>query len=287
MGLQDQASPVFQDLPPNEATVECNAVPTTTLVAVDECDTSPLVTSSQVQLNGSCASNYILQRTWHAADACGNIGTFNQTLTVQDTMPPIILGLPGAATAECSAIPIPPTLATTDACSLVAPVTLLETRVSEGGCPSNYTLNRTWTAVDACGNRRSETQLIDVRDTIGPVFTISPQNMSVSCDGQGNLDQLDAWLASSGGAAAVDACSGSIVQWSNTSSQSDFVSLCGAAGYFDVTFTATDACGMHSSQTARFTIMVRFQSLALCYYVFGIRLSRCCCSTRGFFLLLD
>jgi hypothetical protein len=62
---------------------------------------------------------------------------------------------------------------------------------------------------------------------------------TVECDGAGNGADLDAWLASNGGATATDACSG--VTWSN-----DFAALsadCGATGAATVTFTATDDCG--------------------------------------------
>ena len=73
---------------------------------------------------------------------------------------------------------------------------------------------------------------------------------TVECDGAGNGTDLDAWLASNGGASATDACSG--VTWSN-----DFDALsadCGATGAATVTFTATDDCGNATSTTATFTI---------------------------------
>ena len=73
---------------------------------------------------------------------------------------------------------------------------------------------------------------------------------TVECDGAGNAADLDAWLASNGGASATDACSG--VTWSN-----DFDALsddCGATGAATVTFTATDDCGNATSTTATFTI---------------------------------
>jgi hypothetical protein len=73
---------------------------------------------------------------------------------------------------------------------------------------------------------------------------------TVECDGAGNAADLDAWLASNGGASATDACSG--VTWSN-----DFAALsddCGATGASTVTFSATDACGNATSTTATFTM---------------------------------
>jgi hypothetical protein len=74
--------------------------------------------------------------------------------------------------------------------------------------------------------------------------------MTVECDGAGNSADLEAWLASNGGATATDACSG--VTWSN-----DFDALsddCGATGAATVMFTATDDCGNATSTTATFTI---------------------------------
>jgi predicted nucleic acid-binding Zn ribbon protein len=72
----------------------------------------------------------------------------------------------------------------------------------------------------------------------------------VECDGAGNLDALNAWLANNGGAEASDACSD--VTWSN-----DFTALsddCGLTGSATVTFTATDDCGNSTSTSAVFTI---------------------------------
>ena len=74
----------------------------------------------------------------------------------------------------------------------------------------------------------------------------------VECDGAGNLDELQAWLDNNGGAEASDICSG--VVWSNDYDPANFVDLCGATGYVDVVFTATDDCGNDSETSARFTI---------------------------------
>ena len=75
------------------------------------------------------------------------------------------------------------------------------------------------------------------------------EDSTVECDGMGNMDALNDWLDSNGGATATDNCSG--VTWSN-----DFVALsdCGATGSATVIFTATDDCGNASSTTATFTI---------------------------------
>ena len=83
-----------------------------------------------------------------------------------------------------------------------------------------------------------------------PTILVEASDALVECDGAGNAADLDAWLASNGGASASDACSD--VTWTN-----DFDVLsddCGATGAATVTFIATDACGNSGSTTATFTI---------------------------------
>ena len=108
---------------------------------------------------------------------------------------------------------------------------------------------------DATGNRdlchgRLTTATFTIEDTTAPAIDMAAMDATVECDGAGNAADLDAWLASNGGASASDACSD--VTWSN-----DFASFsddCGATGMATVTFTATDDCGNSSSTTATFTI---------------------------------
>lgn len=242
-------------------TVECSALPSTALAATDACDAAPQVLFSQTRTDGRCAGVYTLARNWTLVDNCGNAAQLVQTLTVQDTRAPRVVGVPGRATAECSAVPAAAVVTGSDNCDAGPSVALVETRIG-GGCAFNYTLNRTWTVTDACGNSNASTQLIEVWDTTPPTVTVGPQNATVECDGAGNTAQLSAWLDAFGGAQATDACSGSGaagVTWThNFGSGSQFVAGCGRTGTYVVTFTATDQCGLSTSRVGRFTIAVRF-----------------------------
>lgn len=86
-----------------------------------------------------------------------------------------------------------------------------------------------------------------------PDITTPAANLTVECDGAGNVAALNAWLASNGGAEATDECGA--VTWTN-----NFAGLsdgCGETGSATVTFTATsnDGCVTNTSQTtATFTI---------------------------------
>ena len=106
----------------------------------------------------------------------------------------------------------------------------------------------TFTATDDCGNASSTTATFTIVDTTAPAG--EGVDLTVECNGMGNMTELNDWLANNGGATASDVCGG--VTWSN-----DYDALsddCGATGSATVTFTATDDCGNASSTTATFTI---------------------------------
>jgi hypothetical protein len=43
-------------------------------------------------------------------------------------------------------------------------------------------ITRTWTATDACGNQASQSQVLNVVDTIAPQLHGVPADMTVECD---------------------------------------------------------------------------------------------------------
>ncbi|HIJ53421.1 MAG TPA: hypothetical protein HPP66_09750 [Planctomycetes bacterium] len=90
---------------------------------------------------------------------------------------------------------------------------------------------------------------IIVQDATPPVFTKTPQDFTVECDGNYNVAELNAWLAS---ATAVDKCGSVTIT-------NDFVGIlneCGATGSATVTWTAEDESGNTVTSTpATFTIL--------------------------------
>ena len=162
--VQDTTAPFFDgEVLPQDITVDCDAIPEADyLSATDNCSSSSdgiTIDFTEVRTDGNCPNNYTLTRTWTATDECGNSTSHVQTVTVQDTTKPIFVeALPNEITVNCDDVPSAETLTATDNCSQIN-VTYSEVR-TEGDCPNNYTLTRTWTATDECGNSTSHVQTI-------------------------------------------------------------------------------------------------------------------------------
>lgn len=181
--VQDTTAPTFiGELPNNILVVECDAIPTPeTLTAEDTCGTAT-VTSEDIITLGNCPSNYTISRVWTAEDECENKTLYTQIITVQDTTAPVFDEPLPAETieVECDAIPDADLLTATDNCGNVT-IEMTDTR-TDGDCPSNYTISRTWIATDECGLETSFTQTISVVDTTAPTPTTSFESeLNVSC----------------------------------------------------------------------------------------------------------
>ncbi len=169
----DGTAPVLSGCPTTPITVECDAVPAAaTVTANDNCAGAVSVTYEEVRTDGTCDDYYTLTRTWSAEDDCENSASCTQVITVQDTTPPDISNVPANATVECDSVPTEPsTLPASDNCdTTVTQATYDGETIAAGSCDQAYTITRTWTAVDRCGNSTTETQIITVQDTTAPAF---------------------------------------------------------------------------------------------------------------------
>ncbi len=164
---------------PTDVTVDCKAstapAATGTATATDNCSAIASITSSDMVTAGAGAGCYSIARTWKVTDACGNSSTASQTINVQDITAPVIAPLPAPTTIACPATPNFATATATDACD--PSVTLTFADVTTAGlpaCPGNYSVTRTWTATDDCGNSSTASQTINVRDITAPVLSGCP-----------------------------------------------------------------------------------------------------------------
>ncbi|WP_449389516.1 T9SS type B sorting domain-containing protein [Draconibacterium sediminis] len=191
-----------------------------------------------------CANSYTLIRTWTATDDCGNETSFTQTVTVSDnTAPTFNETLPTVEiTAECDAIVEAVVLTASDNCDTDVPVVFEEIKTDEI-CANSYTLIRTWTATDDCGNETSFTQTVTVSDNTAPEVTCNDITVQLDANGVATISVDDI------NAGTTDACSGIDTMFI---SQETF--FCGNVGENVVTLTAIDECGNEATCTAIVTV---------------------------------
>ncbi len=246
----DSASPIITFCPP-DVFIECNesSDPSNTGLAVasDNCDASPVMTFSDVTLAGLCSQGYTITRTWRATDASGNSSTCEQIITVDDTIGPTFTFCPSDVIIACEESTDPSNTGfaiASDNCDGMPVVSSSDISLA-GSCPSEYTITRTWTTTDACGNTSSCIQLITIEDGTPPIFVSCPANVTVECASELPIVDLNLALA-------TDNCGGQTV----ITFVGEVISDQTCANQFTLirTFKATDLCGNMS--TCNQTIVV-------------------------------
>jgi light-regulated signal transduction histidine kinase (bacteriophytochrome) len=111
-----------------------------------------------------------------------------------------------------------------------------------GSCPGNYSVTRTWTATDDCGNSSTASQTINVQDIAAPTLVL-PANVVQEAPG-------DTRTNVTGVATALDACGFATVSYSEVVSNS-----CGLSRTIWRLWTAVDQCG--NTTNGLQTIVVR------------------------------
>jgi uncharacterized repeat protein (TIGR01451 family) len=157
----DTVPPVWTSQLPPDITVECNQVPAAEIMTATDDSGVVTISFSETVIQGSCPSSYMLTRVWTATDPSGNNITYSQQINVQDITPPVLtVAYNPSLTVNCNAIPNAPNLTFTDNCNSAVSENYSENNsaVTNG----TYTITRTWTASDACGNISLFTQNITV-----------------------------------------------------------------------------------------------------------------------------
>ncbi|MCP4120126.1 MAG: T9SS type B sorting domain-containing protein, partial [Bacteroidetes bacterium] len=159
----DNDAPVFAEVPENY-TIGCDENPLDEAPSLsDNCDLDVEIVISEEILEGECAGNYSLVKTWTATDDCGNSTSVSQTITFEDFTAPEILNVPtDVSVLTIDQVPIAPTLTVTDNCDVNIELTFDES-LEEKDCGAIIT--RIWMATDNCGNATTEIQHILVEGT--------------------------------------------------------------------------------------------------------------------------
>ncbi|TDQ20879.1 gliding motility-associated C-terminal domain-containing protein, partial [Tenacibaculum caenipelagi] len=145
--------------------VSCDAIPeATVLTATDNCNSEVTVVylEEQTGQEEGCASEYTITRTWTVQDCAGNVTSHTQVITVEDNEAPELVSTLEDITIECDNVPEVPTLEFVDNCSPNVTQTSFEETSTFDGTDSDYTITRTWTVTDDCGNVAEFVQNITV-----------------------------------------------------------------------------------------------------------------------------
>ncbi|HET9745089.1 MAG TPA: T9SS type A sorting domain-containing protein [Chitinophagaceae bacterium] len=188
--VEDRESPVMICSP--DLTVACpDEVPVPApFTVIDNCSQSTTLYAefvSDVRSNETCWNKYTITRTYKATDGSGNTSTCSQIITVNDDKPPHFVQPPPVSplSVACPAsVPVvfPDSYTAYDECNNEEVSVIFKQVKTNGPCANKYTLTRTWTATDVCGNTAEYSQVINVKDTVPPTFNMVPNQMNlVSC----------------------------------------------------------------------------------------------------------
>lgn len=274
---------------PADITIDCTVNPAITIVTGepvvdDNCDPSPIVFSFDDVAATDCNT---LMRTWFTGDVSGNSNTCVQIIAIEDNSDPILSFTPPTPPADVTincqdALPIPPSSSGSDDCDASVNVSMTDVS-TQGGDPTlidfyNYTVTRTWTATDNCGNTDTHVQIITVQDITDPAFSgvvaniNEPANAScmatISLDVSGNVsdncvvDPTDLVTTYS----IKNTGTGVIVDSGNGLDASGNYNV----GNYEVTFTATDPRGNTGSVTVTVNVTDNVAPTASCKFIIEI-----------------
>ncbi|MDG1765469.1 MAG: hypothetical protein P8H98_01625, partial [Flavobacteriales bacterium] len=240
--VNDEIGPEFIDFPA-DLTVSCDMYPVEipVLEAIDNCEGEVVVVGpEEMMAPGNCPNEYMVEFTWGAIDICGNRTDRTWTITVIDEIAPEFAGLPEAEiTVECDMVPEAADVSVSDNCSAVENIAFdYSEEIIDGNCPGNYSIIRTWIAMDECGNEAAFVQNINVQDTTAPTFNDYQYYTAISCE------EVDAYTLT-----ASDNCGDASVEITFEQLNSG-----GCMGVLYRQYTATDECGNEATVEQFITI---------------------------------
>ena len=187
--VEDNTPPELLGVPA-DITADCNDIPdipeiNDDITANDNCDAFVQITFSEQLVPGDCGNSFVLVRTWTAVDNCGNQDVQSQSISVGDDSPPVFTDVPDDMNTECPAQDEFDMPTVSDDCSDVN--INFEDEVIAGACPQTYSMIRTWTATDECGNETTVSRIMAVEDTTPPTLIGVPSDVTVDL---GNGEQV-------------------------------------------------------------------------------------------------
>ncbi|MBX7051353.1 MAG: T9SS type A sorting domain-containing protein [Flavobacteriales bacterium] len=227
--VQDTTPAVIDE--PADMDVECDMVPEAPGAegadVYDNCGYDVTVEFHTEVVEGDCPANYSILWIWEAWDYCENYSTDTTVINVSDNTAPG-LWVPQGGVYNCDEEIIYGEASAEDNCDDMVEISHSDTIIA-GECPQEYSVIRTWVAVDDCGNSSTASATYWVVDEVAPNWNEQQYAYSYECDEEIPVIQPEAW----------DNCSENI-----TYDHSDFwYNESDCNGYLARTWSATDECG--------------------------------------------
>ena len=181
----DVANPTFINGPPDTVISCIDPIPAAMPPSFDDNCSMPSIAFSEITSAGSCPGEMIITRTWSATDSCNNMVEVEQTITIEDKVPPTIICPADVILTGCSVGDAPPVdlgaVTASDLCSNVIISHEGDTQFGQGCIGDTLIITRTYRATDECGNFSECQQLIKIVDDVAPVITVCPSGSIIDC----------------------------------------------------------------------------------------------------------
>ncbi|MBE0666248.1 MAG: gliding motility-associated C-terminal domain-containing protein, partial [Bacteroidales bacterium] len=197
---------------------------------------------------------YTIERTWSLIDNCGNAALDQiQTITIRDNTPPtftrpidVTIYTDASCSYDITVLNTGDVSDESDNCSTGLEATYVDAApVAIAGCEGGYTIERTWSLIDNCGNAAlDQIQTITIRDNTPPTFTV-PVEVTICRDISGNYDRDP----SNTGDVTDEADNCSIGLNAIYGDSDTAMGNVAAVGYITRTWTLSDYCGNTTVQT--------------------------------------
>jgi hypothetical protein len=246
-----------------DITVDCDKIPDAVSIPyTDNCapnGKAKLYDEVSTIVKGEECAGGTIERWWKATDECGNNAWHKQTITVRPALQ-AQFNEPQDMSISCE-----------DKNNLESLIPdLYYTNGMQGDCNISGTAKPQYTATDldcgsflveyfftdACGRVSKEEMTVTIFDDKNPVVLNAAENLTVECDGAGNMEEYMNWVNNNANASAEDNCTATEdLVWTNNAASQPMSDDCGETGQKTVIFTVTDSCGNQSKTYATFKIV--------------------------------